>query len=365
MKYTKVIFLFLLVSLFQNCNQKNDVDTPKELHRIEVNKVFLLSEVNESQFKALDTIDLEGHGNPPLTLIQDIAFAKDFIFLLDRKHGFLKFDYDGNFLLTIGKNGEGPNEYLVPTSIYLVEEENLALVADWNNMVVNSYDLEGNFISSSKKLPGRPISFYKEKDRVLVVQEGIDTDDIDRQTVLVSSVDPTTLEFKYQESILYSFTSKFNRIHSFLNVFGQLNDKRLFYFPRVRFEGLTQNKDTIYRVEKENLIPEYQLDFTDFQKSDTVRIMFTEINEGYASLLLGYNKKSYHLILDLESRTPKYSKRLPWETYFIEEFPKHLNADIYYAIIKNMDGHEEKNPKIVLYNLSTETSTQIKEKVLH
>jgi hypothetical protein len=360
MKYTKVIFLFLWVSLFQNCNQKNDVDITKALHTIEINKEFLLNHVNESQFKSIDTIDLEAPGNPSLTSIQDIVFAKDYIFLLDIKQGFLKFDYEGNFIQTIGKKGEGPDEYLVPTAIYLGENENVTLVADWDKMVVHSYDLEGNFIASSKKLPGRPISFYKENDMVLVIQEGIESYGEGAQTVLVSSIEPTTLEFKSQETPWYSFTSRFYRIHSFLNVFGRLNESRLFYIPRVRFEGMIDQKDTIYRVEGDRLVPEYHLDFTDFGKSDTLRIEFTEINDGYASILLAYKKDSYHLMLDLESRTPKYSKRLPFEINFFEEFPKHINKDVYYAIIRNMDGYEEKNPKIVVYALTKEASKLMK-----
>ena len=147
-------------------------------------------------------------------------------------------------------------------------------------MLVTSYDLAGNFISSSKKLPGRPISFYKKNDKVLVIQDGVEVDKKDTQTVVLSSIVPATLEFQSEETILYSFTSKFYRIHSFLNAFGKEDDKTLFYFPRVRFEGITDQKDTIYRMEEDHLVPEYQLDFTGFAKSDTLQIELAEINDG-------------------------------------------------------------------------------------
>ena len=195
--------------------------------------------------------------------------------------------------------------------------------------------------------------------------QGVDIDQKDQQTVLISSIEPTTLEFKTQGNPLYSFTSKFHRMHSFLSVFGQLNDTSLFYFPRVRLEGLTDQKDTIYRMQEDHLVPEYQLDFTDFGKSDTLRIQSAEINNGYASILLGFKKDSYHLLLDLEKRTPKFSMKLSSESYSYEVFPKHLKEDSYYAIIRNEDDNEEKNPNIVLYNLSMETSIQLKEKVPH
>ncbi|TXE11454.1 6-bladed beta-propeller [Algoriphagus aquimarinus] len=354
MKYSKLIFLFLCVSLFQNCNQKNEVEETDGMQTISINKDFLLSEVNELKFKAIDTIDLEGPGNPPLTAIQDVALGKEFIFLLDRKHGLLKFDYEGNYIQAIGNKGEGPDEYSIPTAIYLNDKENIALISDWEKMVVNSYDVEGSFIASSKKLPGRPISFYKENDKILVIQEGIESYGKGAQTVLVSSIEPTTLEFKSQESPLYSFTSKFYRIHAFLRPFGELNDTSLFYFPRVRFEGMTDQKDTIYRMEEDHLVPEYLLDFTDFGNSDTLRIDFAEINDGNASIFLNYKKESYNLIIDLENRIPKSSMQLPSESYSLEVFPKHLNKDTYYSIIRNLKGAEEKNPKIVMYALKKE-----------
>lgn len=356
MNFSKVIFPLLCILLFQFCNTKNEVEAVVEIHKIEISKEFLLDEKNGFQFEPLDTIDLEKSGNPPLTAIQAVAFGKELIFLLDRKHGLLKFDYEGNYIQTIGNKGEGPDEHIIPTAIYLNEKENRVLISDWEKMVVNSYDVEGSFIASSKKLPGRPISFYKENDKIFVIQEGIESFGKGDQTVLVSLFDPETLKFQSQVSQLYRFTSKFYRIHYFLRPFGQLNNTSLFYFPRIRFEGLTNQKDTIYRKEEDHLVPEYQLDFTDFGKSDTLRIEFTEINDGNASILLTFKKDSYHLMLDLESKTLKFSYKLPFKGVSLEGFPKHLNADKYYRIIRNEGAQEEENPKIVLSNLTTGTN---------
>ena len=354
MKFSSGFFLLLCLALFQYCNTKNEVEVEKDIHQIEISKEFLLDHENDLQFKAIDTIELERPGNPPLSSIQYITFAKDYIFLLDRKQGLLKFDHNGNFIQTIGKKGDGPDEYNVPTSIYLDEINSRVLLADWEKRVVNSFDLEGNFIASSKKLPGRPISFYKENDKVLVIQEGIESYGSGEQTVLLSFLEPTTLEFNSQETPLYSFYSRFYRINTFLKPFGKKNENLLFYIPRVRFEGMVDQKDTIYRVEEDHLIPEYQLDFTDFGKSDTIRTQSVEINDGNASILIGYKKDSYHLILDLENSVPTFSRQLPRESYSLEVFPKHLTKDTYYSIIKNMKGAEEKNPKIVMYALTKE-----------
>ncbi|SFT48076.1 hypothetical protein SAMN04489724_0932 [Algoriphagus locisalis] len=356
MNFSKVIFLSLCILLFQFCTNKNEVEVEQNIHKIEISKEFLLDDENGFQIEALDTIDLERPGNPPLTFIQDIAFSKDYIFLVDNKKGLLKFDYEGNFIQTIGKKGEGPDEYNVVTTIYVDEKRNRILLAVWDKMVVNSYDMEGNFIASSKKLAGQPISFYKEDSTILVIQESLDSKEKDGKSISISSMEPTTLEFKTQENPLYSFTSKFNRFYNFLNVFGKVNQEHLFYMPRVLFAGLVDQKDTIYRMKEDHLVPGYQLDFTDFGKSDTLRIEFTEINDGHASILLLYKKDSYHLMLDLAHNTPKFSYKLPFKGVSLEGFPKHLNADTYYRIIRNEDAQEEENPKIVMSSLTKGTN---------
>jgi len=112
---------------------------------------------------------------------------------LDRKQGLLKYDNSSNFLQKIGKNGEGPEEYIMPYAIHLDDKENIILVAEWEKRIVISYDFEGNFISSSQRLPGHPISFYKENDTVLVVQETLNGTKEKSRQVLISSIEPKTL----------------------------------------------------------------------------------------------------------------------------------------------------------------------------
>ncbi len=355
MKYTKLILIVLSISLLQNCGKKNNVNIPKLANTIEIHKEFLLGGVPELQFETLDTINLEAEGNPPLTSTMDIAFSENFILLLDNRKGLLKFDYRGKFLRTIGAFGEGPEEYLQPRTIYLDEKENIVIVADWVKMVLISYDLDGNFINSSR-LPGRPISLYHENDTLLVIQESDFGSNEETRNVLLSSFKPKTLEIiKHQKSPLYSYISKFTIIYSFPRILGRLNEASLFYLPQTRVGGLVEHKDTIYRKVEDHLVPEYLLHFAGFEKEDLPVIEYVEMFERYASLLFIFDKQSYLVMLDLVNMVPLPFLKQPDDTNLtgirVERLPKHLNEDVFYSIIRNEDGMEEKNPLIVLYRL--------------
>jgi len=355
MKYTTLILPVITVFLLQNCGDKDNSDAELFTNTIEIQKDFLLGDSPELQFEMLDIINLEAEGNPPLSTVQDIAFSKHFFFLLDNKLGLLKFDYSGNLLGTIGEMGEGPEEYIMPYAIYLEEKENIVLVADWVKMVLISYDLEGNFIGSSR-LPGRPISLYHENDTLLVIQEGLFGSNEATRNVLLSSFEPKTLEvIKHQKSPLYSYTSKFTIIHRFPRILGRIKESTLFYLPQTRVRGLVEHKDTIYRKVKDHLVPEYLLHFKGFEKEDLPVIEYVEMFEGYATLLFKFNKQSFLVLLDLVNNVPLSFLKQPEDTNLtgikIQRLPKHLSEDLFYSILRNEGGMQEKNPLIVLYRL--------------
>ena len=356
MKYICLSLPLFAVFLFTNCGSNSDVDFHEIPNTIEIHKSGLVGDATTFQFEPIDTIQLDAPGNPAITSIQDISFGKDFFLIVDVKQGLLKFDNQGNFLQKIGAKGEGPDEYDVTPAIYLDEKEKVILVADWGKMLVIAFNLQGDIIGTSKKLPGRPVSFYLEQDELLVIQEGTSSDRANQQTVLVSSINPQTLEHKGQETPLYNFMSPLNRIHSFLRPFGNFKEGSLFYFPRERFEGLTEHQDTIYRKSQDALVPEYLLHFKGFNMADTLHLSYMEIVDDHASILFRYKKKPYIIVLDLANNVPMsyqnqlFLKELVRIDY--EGFPKHLKEDIYYSIIRDEESDEEKNPSIVFSKLT-------------
>ncbi|EON78718.1 hypothetical protein ADIS_0615 [Lunatimonas lonarensis] len=320
---------------------------------IAIQKDFLLGDSPELQIEILDTINLEAPGNPPLTGVQDIAFSENFFLLLDNKQGLLKFDYTGSILQTIGETGEGPAEYSMPYAIHLDEKENFVFVADWQKRMVISYDLDGDYYSSSQRLPGHPISFFKDDDTLLVVQETLHGTKEKPRQVLVSSIEPKTLEVTHWERPLYGYHSNYTIIHPVPRILSRVKNANLFYLPIIREDiSSHNNSDTIFRKEEDYLVPEYLLHLTGFDKIHQLAINHVVISDSYAFLRVVYENRSYYVVIDLENNRPLIHLRQLFDRELTEEIiPKPMKGDLYYSILRVHDGEEERNPMILFYRI--------------
>ncbi|MBS9525790.1 6-bladed beta-propeller [Litoribacter alkaliphilus] len=353
MRNIKLSLFIFLVFLLQNCGDKDISDVQVSKKTIEIQRDFLLSDSPELQIEILDTINLEATENPPISAIQDMVFAQNFFLLLDRKQGLLKFDNQGNLLRKIGKMGEGPDEYIMPYAIHL--KENIVLVADWQKRIVISYDLEGDLSFSSQKLQGHPISFYENDDSLSVIQETINGNKEKPRQVLVSLIEPKTLEVKQWEKPLYGYNSNYTIIHPIPRILSRVNNVDLFYKPIIRGDISSHNAtDTIFKKEGDQLVPEYTLQFTGFDNSHQLGINHVVMYNSFVYLRVGYDNRSYHVIIDLENQHPIIHLRQLFNRDLTEEIiPKPLDGDVFYSILRNESGTEEKNPLILLYRLTS------------
>lgn len=353
MKYITRIVFVIFIFQFQNCGNKDLPDYSELTKNIDIRFDFLKENSAEFVIEILDSINLELPGNPPLTSIQDLAFSEDFILLLDRKQGLLKFDINGKFLQQIGKIGEGPDEYAMPYAIHLDEKEKVVLVADWQKMTVISYDFGGKFYSTSSKFSGYPISFYEDNDNLLVVQETINGTKEKPRQVLVSSIQPKTLEVKNWERPLYGYPSDFTTIHQIPRLLSRVNNASLFYMPIIRGEISSHSKrDTIFRKVNDHLLPEYQINFEGFDPILQLRISQIVMSDKYVFLRLIYDNRPYFLVIDLERNRPLiHLKKLFDQEMTDEMIPRPFKGDRYYSILRNKENGLEKNPQIVFYRL--------------
>jgi hypothetical protein len=322
---------------------------------IEIRKGFLLGDSPELQIEILDTINLEVPGNPPLTAVQDLAFSQDFFVLLDRIQGLLKFDNNGSFLGKIGEKGDGPYEYTIPYAIHLDEKENVVFVADWEKRTVISYDLEGNFDSSSQRLPGHPISFYKDNDTLLVVQETLNGTKEEPRQVLLNSIEPKTLKVKNWERPLYGYHSNYTIIHPIPRILSRVKNADLFYLPIIRGDiSSHSDTDTIFRNEEGHLVPEYILHFTGFDNTLQLGIYQVVMSDKNAFLRVVYGNRSYFIIIDLENNRPLIHLRQLFDQEMTDEMiPKPFKGNVHYSILRDKENALEKNPLIVFYRLTS------------
>lgn len=353
MKHIIRMLFFISIFQFQNCGDKDYPDSLQSTKTIEIKMDFLKGDSPEFIIEILDTINLEVPGNPPLTSVQDLAFSQDFFVLLDRKQGLLKFDNNGSFLGKIGEKGEGPDEYTMPYAIHLNEKENVVFVADWQKMTVISYYLEGKFESTSNKLPGHPISFYKDNDTLLVVQEAINGTEEQPRQVLISSIEPKTLEVKNWERPLYGYHSNYTNIHPIPRIISRVNNAILFYMPIIRGEiSSHSDRDTIFRKQESRLTPEYLLHFIGFDNTLQLGISQVVMSDKNAFLRVVYDNRSYFIVIDLENNRPLIHLRQLFDQEMTEEIiPKPFKGNVYYSILRDKENAIEKNPLIVFYRL--------------
>ncbi|MHA7131791.1 6-bladed beta-propeller [Algoriphagus namhaensis] len=353
MKHIKRMLFFVLIFQFQNCGQKDHINYSGSTKHINIKIDFLKESLSEFDFELLDSINLEALGNPPLTSIQDLVFSQNFFLLLDRKQGLLKFDNNGMFLFKIGEFGEGPDEYAMPYALHLDEKKNMVYVADWQKMVILTYNLEGKFESTSSKLTGHPISFYNENDTLLIVQEKINGTKEQSREVMISSVKPNSLEIVNKESLAYSFYSNFTIIHPIPSILSRVGNSSLFYMPIIRGEISSHtDKDTIFRLQDGKLTNEYLLDFIGFDSTLQLSINQIVMTDKYAFVRVIYDKNPYFLVIDIKSNSPLGHLRKLFNREMTDEMiPRPIKGNRYFSILRNMENGLEKNPQIVFYRV--------------
>lgn len=356
MELKNLTLIVLLIIFLQSCGEKEKAFPYDSTKIIEVKSDFLKGDSPEFDFELLDSINLEVPGTPPLTLIQDLVFSQNFFLLLDRKQGLLKFDNNGMFLLKIGEFGEGPDEYIMPYAIHLDEKEDVVFVADWQKMVILTYSLDGKFESTSRKLPGHPISFYSDNDTLLIVQETINGTKEYPREVMISSIEPNILEVKNWERPLYSYHSNFTNIHPIPRIISRVGSVPLFYMPIIRGDiSSHSDTDTIFRKQEGRLTPEYLLHFIGFDNTVQLGMWQVVMSNSHAFLRIVYDNSSYFIVIDLESNRPLIHLRKLFDQAMTDEMiPRPFKGDRYYSILRDRANGLERNPRIVFYRFPLE-----------
>lgn len=78
----------------------------------------------------------------------EVDRTQSLIYIADSgNHRIVVFDFEGKFIKTIGRKGQGPSEFASPTGLYILKNSQLA-VADFGNKRIQLFDEYGNFMRS-------------------------------------------------------------------------------------------------------------------------------------------------------------------------------------------------------------------------
>ena len=103
--------------------------------------------------------------------INKIIYVGDKYYILDRRQQkqIYVFDPDGKYLMSIGRRGRGPGEYIEPTDFY-VTNNNIAVFDQYAHKI-NYYDLNGEFINS-RTMPYKVYEIETTKNNEIFVVTG-------------------------------------------------------------------------------------------------------------------------------------------------------------------------------------------------
>lgn len=151
MKVTKLLFLIMACAL-ASCARKNTTDVKDDVEVLDFN-------VSQSKDKLscgykLSFVRLETNDSCLIDKVNQIEYKNDTLFILDsNKSNLLAFKKDGAFLSKIGETGNGPGEFIWPSSIYLDKATDKLYIIDAGQQKLIAYHADTFGYLAEWKLP--------------------------------------------------------------------------------------------------------------------------------------------------------------------------------------------------------------------
>ncbi len=364
MKDTSII---ILISLFLTCCQSKKNIEINDVDRIEINVDKFVQKIDISKYYTAKFIPLELTPKSRIGAINKVIVKDNYIYVLDneRANKVFKFDIEGRFIKTIGKNGAGIAEYLVLGNFDVTED--IIYISSQQNNKMLKFDLEGKHI----------------KDIRYSGYIGMDFQVLDEKSILTRSGD-----LGNKSATFYNQKGKVKKIVTNPEFpFGRYSNTQCFIkFKNDYFIYFALN-DTIYQIDNTNreLKSKYVVDFgtkkfplCDIQsEEDLVKINNSRKYLHLSAFALSnnlqylevYQDLSYYIIVDKESKkTLAYGNSmfydelhvgslvgstdcgpiLTWYPSSIPNYKKKLNKEFDFVPKSCLNATVNANPGIVI-----------------
>lgn len=344
----------VFICLAVGCKEHNGSELQvKIIPKKEVSPITLSEFALWSQLIILETSKQNLLGN-----IKDVKVLKNNIFVTEVYRVSI-FDFNGRFIQTLGKRGEGPGEYKSVSSMDIDEATGKIYLSAWNKLMV--YDSTFHLIEERKL--DYPLNYLKIVDGDLwVVSEEIAVEIGEGEIANLTNIYKLDKEYRITDTIPFrSIMMDQKRIggYPFRHWISDIDEGRFMFMPVLTPENLL--RDTLYRIEGNTVKPAVRFQFERPQSLD---------ENGYQTLLLYniVNSKSYYLLeydQDWKRFMFLYDKKAQ-KGYNLSEGlideagdavflrPLDLNQDLFYYIKKvefEDKSIEEQNPLIGIVKL--------------
>ena len=243
--------------------------------------------VYSTLYKGIKTIILETDESCLIGAISKMRVFDSYIFILDvRSRCVYMFDKEGRFVRKIGRNGQGPGEYVSPNDFTIDIENKTVYILDAQLQRINKYDvLTGKFIYAinlEKNVRSHQIEyvhgklytdtyfFYHTDDNYLlrIIEEPSGQDENHYLNVMEYGKGITNTLGNFQEHAFYL----------------RQNGNVLF---------VNQFMDHIIEIKKDTIFPLVDFKGKDLLTSDNIKSAIEKGNRGFLNELFQFNKFFY------------------------------------------------------------------------
>ena len=379
--------MLILSLLLFSCNKVENSGLVEVLVDIGKDSKLQLSEITEE----ITTIELELTDesiiNPDRIL--KVLLLDSLVFIAEMEKMFV-FDMEGRFVRSIGRKGNGPAEYISIRN-FTIDEKNKIIYIVGNSSEIISYDLNGNFL---KKINlnnlglGQILGLHYFNDELLLLAESIRDGQIG-----------TNKKLKCFQSVIYKMNDEMQfidtcfirnvyfeiyfRIGLLKEYFTRINSDIYLYYPEIFSLGINFNpalrdlgpikrvsRDTLYRFDNNQLIPELKLRFKrngrnyNADKSIGLVEIYRSSRYIFAEYKIGTDFESlFYFCYDFETGMSYNSKYSRDELYGIEGKrmfrPISNNTELFYYFHTHMEPGvlEEPNPTLYIGKLKQYNSS--------
>jgi len=183
----------------------------------------------------------------PLRIFQDFSGN---IYVSDQKiHAVMCFDSSGKFIRKIGKQGQGPGDFLTPSAVVVTKD--YIVVRDIGNSRFQYLDLVGKYLRSFKVFKQYTSFVINENDLVIGAPMQFSRDNVSK---LIDILSPEgKLLYSFGEPLIFKYDYvTLNKVKLGLNKKGELF-VAFHYFPIVRKYSLKGKLLAEYRIENKTM----------------------------------------------------------------------------------------------------------------
>ena len=257
----KKILILIAVCICITACQTDNTGTLKTIPvNVDQDSPVNLSEIADD----IKKISLEVTDESLISIIRKVIYADEMLIVFDYRAGVLVFSEEGKFLRKIGNKGQGPSEYNTIFDIAYDSDKKIIYICTGRRIM--SYDIQGVFINEGVFITevlsrGAAIYFFLQDGYFNLFAER--KEQIGDKLIVYMYIYRMDEDYRIKDSILVNSIVPTQGIAGGSNVdIVSHADSKTYVYSKIS-AGEPFNRDTLYQLVDNTLIPSLRLRFSD------------------------------------------------------------------------------------------------------